>query len=471
MSVPSWVRTLSNPGGIPGAQVNGGVTFLGIDDAGKIVGCAQVAETHLNELRAVRSLCPDARLEFKRIPVTNYTGAADFIEVMRVNYREDKLVETSSGDAFVREGEQKRRLTEEEKREIRLNKGELDCESERVSLTFPDDFDIQLLSMYRNAYITKRGLTPRYNIQEVLQLSKLGRVGKNGFEPNLGCNLLFAKDPRAITPGAYIRVLRYDGAEEKFGRRLNAVSDRIFDGPLPFQIKNASDHVESQIRNFTRLGQDGRFATTPEYPKDVWLEAIVNAVVHRSYNLKSMNIFVKMFDDKLVVESPGAFLPPTRAETVFEAHNPRNPNTMWALYYFDFVRCAFEGTRRMRDLMRAANLPDPIFVQKTAGTFQVSVTLKNNEEHRKVYVRSEAAGGINPDLYAKLTESEKMIVNYLADHKRVNVNDAARIIALDWRRTKLVLEGLVTKNIVARSPGKTRSRHRFYFLNFKRVAT
>jgi predicted HTH transcriptional regulator len=77
-------------------------------------------------------------------------------------------------------------------------------------------------------------------------------------------------------------------------------------------------------------------------------EAVVNAVVHRSYNLKNMNIFIKMFNDKFVVESPGAFLPPTTAETVFDAHNPRNPNTMWALYYFDFVQCAFEGTRRMR---------------------------------------------------------------------------------------------------------------------------
>jgi ATP-dependent DNA helicase RecG len=156
----------------------------------------------------------------------------------------------------------------------------------------------------------------------------------------------------------------------------------------------------------------------------------VNAVVQRSYNLKSMNIFVKLFEDRLVVESPGAFLPPTTANSVFEAHNPRNPNTMWALYYFDFVQCAFEGTRRMRDTMRNANLPDPIFVQNSEGTFRVTVTLKNHVEHRRNYVRSEAAAGINPELYASLSESEKMIVNYLADNPRVNVTDAGRVIAL-----------------------------------------
>jgi ATP-dependent DNA helicase RecG len=121
----------------------------------------------------------------------------------------------------------------------------------------------------------------------------------------------------------------------------------------------------------------------------------------------------------------------------------------------------------MRDTMREANLPDPIFVQKTAGTFQVSVTLQNHVEHRKIYVRSEAAGGINPDLYAALSESEKMIVNYLADNERVNVTDAGRIIALDWRATKVVLDQLENKGVIGRSAGRTRSRHRFYFLKRK----
>jgi ATP-dependent DNA helicase RecG len=67
--------------------------------------------------------------------------------------------------------------------------------------------------------------------------------------------------------------------------------------------------LTSQLRDFTRLGDDGVFYTAPEYPNAAWYEALVNAVVHRSYGLKNMNIFVKMFDDKLVIESPGG-LPP-----------------------------------------------------------------------------------------------------------------------------------------------------------------
>ncbi|MCB9956829.1 MAG: putative DNA binding domain-containing protein [Caulobacterales bacterium] len=445
-------------------QPSGGITFIGVENDGKISGCKNIETSHLNDLESVRTLVPDAQFEFRRVPVD---GGNNFVLVMRVYYREDKLVETADGSAFVREGDKKRKLTEQEKREIRLNKGELDAETERVSLKFPDDFDETLLAQFRSQYLEKRRLPSRYGIEDVLSLSKLGKKTGDRFQPNLACALLFAKDPRETVPGAFIRVIRYDGEEEKFGKSLNVIADRQIEGPLPLQIRAAEEYIESQIRSFTRLGRDGRFATHPEYPKEVWLEAVVNATVHRSYNLKNMNIFVKMFEDKFVVESPGSFLPPTTAETVFDAHNPRNPHLMWALYYFDYVQCAFEGTRRMREGMRQANLPDPVFAQRTTGTFQVSVKLENDAEHRKTFVRAEAAIGINPDVYASLTESEKMIVNYLADQERVNVTSAGLVIGMDWDTTKAILTGLEEKGIVARLPGKARSRHRFYFLKHK----
>lgn len=284
-------------------QPHGGVVFIGVENNGEITGCAKIEQDHINQLYSVQRLCSDAKHEFKKVPVRNSKGQDDYVIVLRVHYRSDKLVETSDGSAYIREGDEKRRLSEPEKREIRLNKGELDVESETVSLRFPIDFDISLLNEYRNQFIAKRQLSPRYTIEDVLSLSKLGKHGKSGFEPNLACALLFAKDSRSIVPGAYIRVLRYDGVEERFGRNLNSVADRIFDGPLPRQLLDAENFVETQIRNFTRLGKDGRFITNPEYPKDVWLEAIVNAVVHRSYNLRQMNIFVKMFEDKIVVEA------------------------------------------------------------------------------------------------------------------------------------------------------------------------
>lgn len=452
-------------------QPHGGVLLLGVDNNGEVIGCRHSNIKHLNDLdSAPRRFCPDAKYDSKRVKVVDRKGEANFIIAIRVYYRPDKLVETIEGAAFVREGEEKRSLSEAEKREIRLNKGELDAETERVPLVYPDDFDVSLMNEFRHAYIVKRNLTPRYSVEEVLELCQLGKRLAGRFQPNLACAIVFAKNSRAIVPGAFIRVVRYEGKEEQFGQRMNTVADHFFDGPLPLQIANAERFIESQIRNFTRLGRDARFRTSPEYPKDVWLEAVVNAAVHRSYNLKNMNIFVKMFEDKMVIESPGTFFPPTTAGTVYDAHNPRNPNLMWSMYYFDFVQCAYEGTRRMRAGMQEANLPDPVFQERQSGVFQVSVVLQNNVEHRKAFVRAEAMSAVDPLIYASLSQNERLLTNWAAEGKRMTVKDAQDVLNCDWRTARAVLDSLVEKFILERPPGKDRDRHRMWSLRKKRRA-
>ena len=304
---------------------NGGIIFLGVDKSGKILGCKHIEQEHLNRLRTVRKICSDADIQFKNIPVINHLGEDDYVIAVRVHYHQDKLVETSDGNAFIREGDEKRHLTETEKREIRLSKGELHVELEKSMLTFPDDFNGELLNLYREAYIAKRHLQSRYSLQEVLQLSKLASIRKKAFVPNLACSLLFANEFEARgTGGIHSRIAIRRGGRKVWSQTKQR-GGPLFDGPLAMQIFDAANYIESQIRNFTRLVRDGRFATNPEYPKEVWLEAIVNACVHRSYNLKHMNIFVKMFEDKMVIESPGGFMPPTTADSIYDAHNPRNP--------------------------------------------------------------------------------------------------------------------------------------------------
>lgn len=446
-------------------QPHGGIVFIGIGNDGEMLGCKSSGVEHLNALRAVRQLCPDAKYEFKPVEIINERGEDDYVLAMRVYYRSDRLVECVSGEAYIREGSDKRRLSEAEKREIRLNRGELDFETEPVALSFPDDFDGKVLKTFYSEYVSKRKLKPsNYTLVDILRLAKLGEQRADRFVPNIACALMFAKDPTAVIPGAYIRVRRYGGTEEQFGTAMNIEADERFEGPLPLQLAEAAAFISSQISNFTRLGPDGRFVTSPEYPKEVWLEALVNAAVHRSYNLRSMPIFVKMFDDKFVVESPGSFLPPTTAATVYEAHNPRNSKLMWSLYYFDWVQCAFEGTRRMRDIMRAASLPDPTFTSKESGVFQVSVILENAIEHRKSFIREEAAPGIDQKLYNSLSQEEKMIVNALATGRDLNVGDAMLLVGKDWRATKAFFDSLMEKGLVGRTPGKPRDRHRRYFL-------
>ena len=234
-------------------------------------------------------------------------------------------------------------------------------------------------------------------------------------------------------------------------------------------IREAEGIVTSQIRDFTRLGSDGKFYTRPEYPSDVWLEALINACVHRSYNLNNMNIFVKMFDNRLVVESPGAFPPPVTPDNIYDTHNPRNPHLMNALFYLDYVKCAHEGTRRMRDFMREANLPEPEFTQKEIGFHQVHVTLRNNVEARKEFVEAGALKILGESVYEDSSSEEKMVINFLAENGKINVSDANRILGRDWQTAKVVLETLAARKIVLRrsKTGKDRDPSAHYVLRQK----
>ena len=445
-------------------QPHGGIIVIGVQDDGQIAGCKSASTETLNRFEQLRQYCPDAKYESKRVPVVNMRGEDDFVVVLRVYHNDTKLVETVDHHAFIREGDQRRELQEAEKREIRLNRGELLFELEDVNASFPDDFDADLLATFRDEYVRKRSLRSILTVVDVLVLAKMGRKATSGFKPNVACFLLFGRDSRSQFPGAFIRIIRYDGSSESFGQNLNIVSDHIVDGPLPKAILQAESIIGLQVRSFTRLGPDGRFVTNPEYPKDVWLEALVNAVVHRSYNLRHMNIFVKLFEDRMVVESPGSFFPPTTAQTVYEAHNPRNSNLMWAMYYFDFVKCGYEGTRRMRDGMLQAKLPEPVFVEKQAGAFQVHVVLQNAIEHRKNFVHADVAHVISESDYIDLSNHAKMIINCLVDKSALNVTEAALLLDCDWAAAKAVLDKLEESKIIKRRPGKDRDPHRKYFI-------
>lgn len=91
-------------------QPHGGIIFVGVGNDGTLLGCKSASTQHLNDLRAIGNLCPDARFEIKEVPITNDKGESDFVLAFRAYYRSDRLVQLQNGDAYIREGEEKRRL-------------------------------------------------------------------------------------------------------------------------------------------------------------------------------------------------------------------------------------------------------------------------------------------------------------------------------------------------------------------------
>jgi ATP-dependent DNA helicase RecG len=163
-----------------------------------------------------------------------------------------------------------------------------------------------------------------------------------------------------------------------------------------------------------------------------------------------MNVFVKMFDDRLEVESPGGFPPLVNPTNIYDIHKPRNPYLMEALFYLDLVKCAHEGTRRMRDTMKEMNLPAPEFRQiDSRDTPLVKVVLHNNVRQRRVWVDSNISAALIGEAVMKdLSQDEIRAINFAAEYGHIGVSDLQRLTGRSWPSAKKLLNGLVAKKIL-----------------------
>lgn len=433
---------------------DGGLICLGMNDNGTFAGCSSLSNQQLNSLESLANVCDDARCESKRVAITKPDGSSDFVVLLRVYYREGRLVRTPKGKAFIRRGDQKHKLSAEEARELSVDKGEMQFEQEPCKqVSYPQDFDREAIRAFAASVRERLDLVTDLSDEGVLNVRHLGTIAPDGktFIPNIACVLLFAKEPDRVVPGCKIRFMRFDGEQEGTGEKYNAVKDIWIEGmTVPKMIHKAEQLLDSHIRSFSPLEKDKRFHASPEYPKAAWYEAIVNACAHRSYGdgLKNMTIYVKMFDDKLVIESPGPFMPFVTPKTIYGQSIPRNPKMMGAMFFMSFVKMAAEGTRRMRDTMKYANLPEPEFEQKEVNYSLVRVTLRNNIQRRRVWVDLDAVAIVGAALASTLTEKEKRIINFVAEHGRVNVTDTARLLEVGWATAKRFLDKLVERKIL-----------------------
>jgi hypothetical protein len=137
---------------------------------------------------------------------------------------------------------------------------------------------------------------------------------------------------------------------------------------------------------------------------------------------------------------------------------------MNALFYLDYAKQANEGTTRMRMYMKEANLPEPEFYQREIGFHQVHVVLRNAIEARKQFVDAGAMKLIGEQVFDSLTPDEKQVINFVAEHGRINVSDANRILNRDWHTAKGVLEGLMARQILHRRAKSAKPRSMALYL-------
>ena len=161
---------------------------------------------------------------------------------------------------------------------------------------------------------------------------------------------------------------------------MNVIKDVIFEGRILEQVQQAVDYIKTQMKEKTYLGHDGIFITEEEYSEFVRTEIVVNAATHRDYGIKGTDIQIKMFDDRLEVDSPGIFAGMVKKENIRYTHFSRNPKIAAFLKDYGYVKEYGEGVDRMCRELEAIGLPDPRF---NNDTFILKTTVRSADWERQ----------------------------------------------------------------------------------------
>ncbi len=347
------------------ANAEGGIVVVGLSE-GRVEGIDTAGPEHLSALQQAPFdfTRPAVRCETSLLRCRNAAGKADRLLVMTVASSEQVHADHRD-QVFLRVGDETRRLDFFQRQNLLYDKGQASYEVTPVRDARFDDLDTDLLAEYARAV----------SHPDALRLLKARNLITSGGEITTAAVLLFGTNPQRWFSEARVRVLRYQGTERGTGARQRLIDDIVVEGSIPHQLARARQTIFDLLPSRRALVQ-GRFEQVLLVPEDAWLEGLVNAVVHRSYNIASDHIRVEIFDDRVEIESPGRFpgivSPNLPRDIIRFARNPRITRVCADLRFGQELG---EGIRRIFEEMHLAGLSEPVYTQ-TAGSVRLQLSYR-----------------------------------------------------------------------------------------------
>lgn len=185
----------------------------------------------------------------------------------------------------------------------------------------------------------------------------------------------------------------------------------------------------------------------PRYPKLALRELLVNALVHRDYQVPGC-VVAKLFPDRIEITNPGGFLADITPENILHhSSTPRYPTLLGALSRIRLANAANLGIPRVfRDLLAEGKEPPRYW----STGLTVTVIVKAQD------VRPEFVDFVLR--YDDLRVDELLIVHYLTRHREISVRQAATICQRSLDQARETLVALAGRGLL-KSGGTGRARY------------
>ncbi len=267
--------------------------------------------------------------------------------------------------------------TPEKIRRLELDKGISSFENEVVAESDLSDVDDSIVWEK-----FKKNIVPDTNTEAWLKKQRLF-IGE---KLTVAALLLFCDEPQICLPKrSSIKIFRHQTSGE-------AERDTLVGAPVTVegcaygQIYEAVSKTKEIIESIRKLGKEFE---TIEYPEETLHEIITNAVLHRDYSIAT-DIQIRIFDNRVEVESPGKLPGYVTIDNILTAQSARNPKIVRLINKFPEApnKDVGEGLNTAFEAMAKLRLKEPI--------------IKENDNSVLVIIKHE-----------KLASPEELVVDYL----------------------------------------------------------
>jgi ATP-dependent DNA helicase RecG len=263
------------------------------------------------------------------------------------------------GGAYRRVGPTDQRCTEDDMRIFYSNYKSYDQTA--IKGTSLNDVDEAALKRYRVLREKVNPVAEELSYSDSELLESLGCLNKeNKSELNLAGLVLFAtsKTHRMHFPMLRVDYIRVPGNTwvENPDNRFTTIDMR---GPLLHLVYRVMDAINSDLPKGFLLPEESMQASSIGLPTKALREAIVNAVMHRSYR-EHRPIQVIRYNNRIEIINPGYSLKPD--DHLGEpGSETRNPYIAAVFHETNLAETKGSGIRAMRKLMAQAHLAPPTF--------------------------------------------------------------------------------------------------------------
>lgn len=248
--------------------------------------------------------------------------------------------------------------------------------------------------------------------------------------PTVAGLLLFADEPQAALPKrSAIKLFRYKTKNNEGTRDTLAFDPLTVEGCAYNQIKVAVGQTKKIIEGISKLGEKGLEKIV--YPDETLHEIITNAVLHRDYSIAA-DVQVRIFDDRIEVESPGRLPGHITRDNILREQSARNPKIVRLINKFPDPpnKDVGEGLNTAFEAMKKLRLKPPEIAERDNSVV--------------VYIR-----------HAPLASPHEIVMGYLEDHDEITNRIARELTGITSENVqKQVFLDLYDRKLLERVPNK-----------------